>query len=1338
MIQARNYFFMKELKDQWFLTIYTFLFLNFIVFSGFSQQELSFRQLSVNDGLSQNSAVSVTQDNEGFLWIATQEGLNRYDGKEFRIYKKKFADITQETHLQLGKVFADSKNRIWIIPYTSIPELLDKKTDTFYPVNGVEAASCIHEDPNGNIWTGGFSGQLHRWNENIGSFEMIWSDPSKEIKDLDSFDNQTLLLTFKDGVAVLNTQTAAISHFDLPYDQTYYSCSKADSNGNIWVGSLNRGIWFIASGEKSGMPADRLFKTIGLELDKKMVLDITIDSRENIWFATYGMGAIVFNWNNKQFKNYQYSKQNPRSIHYNDILCIFEDYTRTLWFGTDGGGLSFYDTYLEKFNYFHNQQVPENINIDVARAIFVDEKEHIWIGTSGKGLTEYNPFQNTWKTYSYFENDLQSIASNRVMSLLGDGNGKLWIGYQEGGLSILDLNTRIFTHYDTQSKISLPDNTVWKILQDSKERFWLATRNGGLIHFDPQKGVIKQFTHNPGDPQSIPGNNIRTIEEGKNGEFWIGTENQGIARFDPESGKFTSWKHEPNNPNSIASNNIKSLYPGRNNILWIGTNGAGLNALNISTKKVLQITTKDGLANDVIYGILPDNEEDLWLSSNMGISRFSILSYDSLSYTITNFTNYDGLASEFNTGAYYKHNDGFLYFGSLEGFYWFQPKEISLNETPPKTAITDFLVYNDPFNTNSPIKLKHHQNTITINLASLFFSSPNKNEFQYMLVNHDQNWIYSGNNHQARYTNLHPGEYTFLAKSSNYDRIWAESPVSLTFTILPPWYRTIWAYGLYAIIIAALLFWIYQYLKWRWYMKVKLRLKENEAARLQEINTFKSTLFTNISHEFRTPLTLISGPVDRMISQSENPVLKSQLNLVKLNVNRLLNLVDQLLEVSKIKSGKQKLYVAKGNLGLLLQTIVVNFFQLASEKNMKLQTHIPVMTEVWFDADKIEKIAGNLIHNAVKYGKPDTKIEVYCKISDGNLQFTIANESITKYKPEEIEKLAEYFFQKNRKSDGFGIGISLVNDLVQICHGSIEMDFIDQKIFRVFVSLPVTKYAYRPEEVEDETGNEALPHLLESPVSEKAGPNAPLVLLVEDNEDVGNFLVEELQTHYQIHKAKNGKEGLYLALKEIPDLIISDIMMPDMDGIELCHSLKSDEKTSHIPIILLTAKSDEDDILKGLEAGADDYFLKPISTKKLLIRIEKLIDLRLKLSHRYNNNKRISPKELALTSTDEKFLQKVQQIVDQDLPDPNFSIDAFCEKLGMSRMQLHRKMTALTGLSATAFIRDQRLQMALKRLKSNSESVSEVAYAVGFSSPSYFIKCFRETYQMTPSEYLKN
>jgi ligand-binding sensor domain-containing protein/signal transduction histidine kinase/DNA-binding response OmpR family regulator len=1325
----------KRVKGQRFFGICVFLSVHWIAFSGLSQQGLSFRQLSVNDGLSQNSAVSVSQDHNGFLWIATQEGLNRYDGREFRIYKKKFADITQENHLQLGKVFADGKNRIWIIPDTSIPELLNKKTDTFHPVEGVEEASCIHEDPDGSIWTGSFSGQLCRWNEDSQSFEMVWHDPSREIKDLEKYDNQSLLLTFKDGVALFNKVKSTISFFDLPYNDTYYSCSKADSKGNIWVGSLNSGIWLIPGGENSGKPAGRLFPNNSLQLDKKMILDIAIDSNENIWFATYGMGAMVFNWQDTQFRNFTYSKQNPRSIHYNDILCIFEDYTGALWFGTDGGGLSFYDSYLEKFNFFHNQQVPEHINIDVVRALFVDENDHVWIGTSGKGLTEYDPSSKKWKTHNFDENLTHNIASNRVMSLLGDGEGKLWIGYQDEGLSILDLNTGVYKHFNPDSKIALPASTVWKIFKDSDNRIWLATRNDGLIQFDPRIGVVRQFTHKPGDPQSIPEDNIRTIEESKNGEFWIGTETRGIARFDPVSGIFTTWKHEPDNPNSISSNNIKSLYPDSNNTLWIGTNGAGLNALNLNTMKITRITTDDGLANDVIYGILPDNTGSLWLSSNMGITKVTLSDSDSLINSITNFTNYDGQASEFNTGAYYQHNDGTMYFGSLEGFYWFRSENIALNKTAPRTAITDFFVFSESFYLNDLSRLKHNQNTITINMASMVFSSPHKNEFQYMLVNHDKDWVYSGNNHQARYTNLHPGDYTFFAKSSNYDGIWADTPVSLSFTILPPWHETIWAYIAYIILGGVMLFGLYQYLKWYWFIQVRLRIKENEAARLQEINAFKSTFFTNISHEFRTPLTLISGPVDKMLTQSENPVLKSHLNMIKHNANRLLNLLDQLMEVSKIKSGKQTLNVEKGNLGLLIQTIVVNYFPLALQKNSSIKTDIPIITEVWYDADKVEKIAGNLINNAIKYGKPDTEIKIVCKFSDGKLLFTIENESITRYDPEEIEALSERFFQKDRKSEGYGIGISLVNDLVKICHGQSEMKFLNEKIFHVSVSLPVTRDAYHPYELEDEKEDLQIIYNHQVPM---AVHNAPIVLLVEDNEVLRKFLIGGLQPYYKVLEAKNGNEGLCIAMKKIPDLIISDIMMPEMDGIELCHTLKNDEKTSHIPVILLTAKSDEADVMRGLEAGADDYFLKPVSSGKLLLRIEKLIDLRRKLRNHYSTKAQISPKELTLTSTDEKFLTKVQDIVDNELSNADFSSEEFSQKLGMSRMQLHRKLTALTGLSANVFIRDQRLKMAATRLKSNSGNVSEIAFEVGFSSPSYFIKCFRELYQMTPTEYIKH
>lgn len=1308
----------------------------FLAVPVFGQTDLSFRQLSVNDGLSQNSVVSDAQDIHGFLWIATQEGLNRYDGKEFKVFNKKFADITQESHLQLGKVIADRKNRIWIIPESSVPELLNPGKNEFIPIEGIQAASSIHEDIHGDIWIGTFSGQLFKWNEIIQSPEMMWTAPSRQILDIADLDGNRLLLTFKEHVVLWDIQNQSVTDFQFADNGNIYSCAIPDQAGNIWIGSLNAGILVIPKGEKSPKSIRSFFNNRPEKFEKEMILDIMVDTKGTIWAATYGQGIIRINTKDNTTQNYAYQKQNPRSIQYDDILCIYEDYTGTLWFGTDGAGLIFHDTYLEKFNFFHNQQAPENINIDVVRALYVDENNKIWIGTSGKGLTSFDPKTKTWETRFTSGKSPNTIANNRVMSLLGDGKGKLWIGYQEEGLSIMDLKSGEFRHFNPDSKIPLPSNTIWKIFQDSADRFWLATRNDGLIRFDPKKGVEQQFLHDPNDPFSIPGNNIRTIIEGKKGEFWVGTENQGIARFDVTSGKFHPFFYQKENPKSISSNSIKSLYFDGENTLWIGTNGSGINALNIDTKELNRISTKDGLANDVVYGILPDGSGNLWLSSNKGITKITVPSSQSQDYTITNYTNYDGLAAEFNTGAYFKNRDGTLYFGSLEGFYWFSAEDISLNEIPPKTAVTELYVFNKSLAISDKITLRHHENTLTINMASLVFSSPDKNEFQYKLENHDENWVFAGNNHQARYTNLSPGEYNFLAKSSNYDGIWSEKPVSLQFIILPPWYLSILAKLAYLVFFIVAVIWVYQYLKWRWQIKFLIKMKEEEADRLLEIDRFKTNLFTNISHEFRTPLTLIAGPVERLMSQSDSPVFKSQLNLIKQNSQRLLSLVDQLLEVSKIKSGKLRLRIQKGNLGLLLQSIVSNFFYFAAEKDIRIKTDIPLMTEVWFDPDKIEKIVGNLLQNAIKYGKPGTAVMLKSQIIEAQLHLTVSNHSLVRYSQEEISHLFDKFYKPDAKTEGFGIGLPLVKDLVKLNKGQINLHLEEKDCFKVDLTIPVKKNAFRPEQIveEEEEYNEGKGRKANEIL---AGEDAPLVLVVEDNYKVRSFIINELAPYYQILEADNGKEGLFIALKKIPDLIISDVMMPEMDGIELCQTLKNDEKTSHIPIILLTAKSEEDNILKGLEIGADDYMLKPFGIKQLLVRIEKLIELRRNLRIRYSGKTNISPNEIAITSTDEKFLGKIQRIVDGDLGDSNFTVDEFCKKIGMSRMQLHRKLKALTGLSTTAFIRDQRLRLAIQRLEKSGESISEIAYAVGFSSPSYFIKCFKETYGVTPNEFLE-
>ncbi|SDD78778.1 Signal transduction histidine kinase [Algoriphagus faecimaris] len=1293
-----------------------------------AQENVSFRQLSVNDGLSQNSAVSISQDPKGFLWIATQEGLNRYDGNQFIIYPKKFNDITQENQVILGKVLADQKGNIWIIPDTNIPELLENGEGNFKPIEGIQSANEVFEDSDGRIWFGTLSGQLLLWNEKLLKAENIWANPSKEIVDITAFKDQ-LLITFKDEIALFDKSNFNIKSLIKGNESSPFSSALLLKEEKILIGTLKEGLWVADPNGVALTPISEYLQISEHPLDRSMVLDLFQDSQGKIWIATYGKGSFLLDPETREVQNFTYSKQNPRSIHYNDILCLYEDYTGTIWMGSDGAGLSFYDSYLEKFNFYHNQQLPENINIDVVRAIFVDDQEVVWVGTSGKGLTRFDPKSQTWKTFTEEPNSNNSIISNRVMSLIGD-KSQVWVGYQDGGLSILDTKTGIFRHFSQESQPQLFANTVWKILKDDQNRFWLCTRNDGLIWFDPEEGVKEQFTHDPLDTNSIPDNNIRTIIQASEDEFWIGTENQGIARLNLKTGKFERFQADESNPKSISSNGIKSLFLSPENDLWIGTNGAGLNRMDLNSGDLELFTSENGLANDVIYGILPDENGDLWLSSNKGISQ---IQKNGSKFAITNYTNYDGLATEFNTGAYFRHPNGTLYFGSLEGFYWFHAEDISLNQAPPKTAITQINAVDTSLPLTEYLTLSHGQNTLTFSMASMVFSSPDKNQYQYKLEGYDEGWIVNKTNNQARYTNLPAGDYTFWAKSSNYDNIWSEEPTGLSFTILPPWYGTIWAKLIYALIFLIGIFWILNYLRWRWKIQYELKLKEEETKRLLEIDEFKTSFFTNVSHEFRTPLTLIMGPVQRLMKESENPVIKSQLNLIKQNSTRLLNLVDQLLEASKIKTGRLNLKIQKGNLGLLLQTIVMNFFYHASEKGMKLNPSIPLMTEIWFDSDKVEKIIGNLIQNAIKYGKPNTEIKLEAKIIDNEAVIKVKNQSSRKYSQEEKDQLFDKFYKPDQKSEGFGIGLPMVKDLTELHGGRLKLNLDDPEIFEVEIHLPVDKFSFSPKDVNEEPSDNPKINSIENPKNKKE--EAPLVLVVEDNEDVRLFLENDLEEYYNLISAKNGKEGIYLAFQKIPDLIISDVMMPELDGIELCKTLKTDEKTSHIPIILLTAKSEEEQMLKGLEVGADDYMIKPFSTRKLLLRMEKLIELRNNLRVRYSGKTEISPREIAVSTTDERFLQKVQEIVDSDLLESNFSVDDFSQKLGMSRMQLHRKLTALTGLSTSAFIRDQRLRKALQKLEKTDDTIAEIAYSVGFSSPSLFNKWFKDTYEITPSEF---
>jgi len=1329
--------------NKFYLLWIIFLSVNVLV----AQNQISFRQLSIKDGLSQNSAISITQDQTGFLWIATQDGLNKYDGKQFTIYPFDFLDITKPNYSNLGKVYTDRNGDLWMVPVNKRLHKYDSASDTFRPISDVKDVSILFQDKAYNFWIGTYDNGLFLLDSTTYNSKHVLkaNDIGGSIFDINQRSDGTIILTTNKKIIEFDPQLQKAIN---KYPKTKYgdvinenfSAVVMDSSERQWYGTYGNGLYFEDKNEDIFHRISELSFLDSLP-ENLNITSLYIDSKNRLWIATYGNGLYLIDFKNFEITHFTPEKHNPRALHYNDILCIYEDYSGTLWFGSDGAGLSYYDEYLEKFNSYTNFQTPEDISIDVIRAITVSDNGNIWLGTSGKGLTQYEPAINSWRTFNTLSAAKNTISSNRIMSLLIDHEKDLWIGTQEGGLNILDKNGQI-RKYTNTSAISLSGTTIWCIFKSSDHKYWLGTREHGLIQFDKRKGEIKRYATSDG----LISNNIRVITQSDSNHLWLGTEEDGIVLFDVLNETFTSFKLDENK-NSLSNNKVKSLYYCPEGILWIGTNGGGLNKFDIKKNYFHTYTTKDGLANNVIYAILPDKNGNLWLSSNKGISKFIPENSLGNALSIVNYNNYDGLATEFNTGAYFSDLKGNLYFGGLEGFYWFQPDYITENKILPKTTITGFEVFGESKPLKQDTKLNYNQNTLSFTFSSLQYSMPEKNMYQYKLSNHDDDWVYVGNNNFARYPQLPPGDYEFQVKSSNYDGVWNNNPETFKFSIASPWYLTNLAKVVYLFLILTTIYSVYAYLKWRWRMQLDLQLKEEEAERFRKLNDFKSKLYADISHEFRTPLTLISGPIDFKLSEGNiSDSDYANFSMIKRNTNRLLSLVDQLLDLAKLDKGKLKLTIAKGNLGLFLHTIASSFHYKAETKKIKYRIHIESITNAWYDEDVIEKIITNILSNAFKYCPERGLCDLTVTKSENNIVISSKNtaENLSEL---QLEKLFTRFYQKDEYAEGAGVGLSLVKKLVQLYHGEITANLENENTIQFLITLPIDKASFHKNFIIEPSNNqETLNNIISKNIDTspevfleaKVNHDLPILLLVEDHAEVRQFIKMALKHKYQIFEAENGKKGIKTALEIVPDIIISDIRMPKCSGIELCNTLKNNECTSHIPIILLTAGFGEENELKGLQSGADDFITKPFKLRVLEKRIANLIEVRKALRSRYSQELILKAKDISITPTDELFLNKVQQILDKHLSNPDFNAECFSKEVAMSRMQLHRKLLAYTGLSTSAFIRSQRLKQALNILNTSDMTINEVAYIVGFNTPSYFIKCFKETYNNTPAEYLQS
>ncbi len=787
------------------------------------------------------------------------------------------------------------------------------------------------------------------------------------------------------------------------------------------------------------------------------------------------------------------------------------------------------------------------------------------------------------------------------------------------------------------------------------------------------------------------------------------------------------------------------------------------------------IMEKDGLPNNVVYGILPDAQGNLWLSTNRGLSKYNPVRNQFINYDVS-----DGLQNnEFNTGAFFKSKSGELFFGGISGFNYFYPRQIVKKDFTPNIVFTDFKLFNksvfvrddnsilkEIISETSEIILSHKENLISFEFASLDYYAPEKNNYAFMLEGFDKDWIQLGAKREITFTNLDPGEYTLKIKGTNSDGVWNDNAASLKIIIFPPWWQTWWAYAFYGILFFASLYFIRRYELNRFLLKNDLELEKIETDKLRSLDQLKSRFFTNISHELRTPLTLILGQIENVISSNIKVKEKGKLQVAKRNAGRLLTLINQLLDISKIEAGNMKLNAGKHNIVSFLKSLFYSFESLAESKNIKLKFDSEFdKVLLIFDPDKMEKVFNNLISNAFKFCSDNGEIKVGVKVlNESTVEIRIKDNGIG-IPADLLPKVFDRFYQidssHTREHEGTGIGLALAKELIELHEGKITVTSKEGEGAEFIINLPRGNFEIEKERSIDppdnkilstfvkedsenidigtnDTGADILSKTALRHTDKDSNKNAEIVLVVEDNADVRAYICEQLEKDYKVFEAINGEDGILKAQKEIPDLIITDVMMPKMNGYQFCKTIKNDEKTSHIPIIMLTAKAGFDDKIEGLETGADAYLLKPFNTKELLVRIKNLLGIRKKLQDKYS--KAVFVRKTAgkkISDLDEKFMNKVMEIIENHIAEEDFNIEAFDEKLGMGRVQIYRKLKALTGKSPSRHIRSVRLAKAKNLIEEKKGNISEIAYSVGFSSPQYFTRCFKEEFGFPPSDLTK-
>ncbi|MDA3892710.1 MAG: ATP-binding protein [Salinivirgaceae bacterium] len=1338
-----------------------------------SQSKAVFNHLLVQNGLSQSTVYCMLQDSDGFIWIGTRDGLNRYDGYEFKIYRTDDADTTSISDNQVFSIVEDQHGQIWVGTNYGL-NVYNKNTDSFtrfvHSETNKQSLNNNHvyallADSRGNIWAGTDGGGVSVFYIEQQTFEPLFDgnqnlEKAKVRTIVELPDGQIWIGTKGDGIAIYSKGNLS---YVLTNSNNFCGLLSnsirliySDLKNNLWIGSDEHGL------TKFNLKS-QTYKHYSMNTDPQLchnaVRAICEDAEGNIWIGTR-VGLNLVDGYTGEISYFYNEELNDNSLSNNSIRSIIQDNSGNLWFGTYYGGINVIYGSSNNFTlYKPNVYINNGLSYHIVSSFAQNSKNTIWVGTEGGGVNMLNKKTNKFTTLLNKPNQ-NSLVNNNVKALYIDNNDKLWIGTYGGGLDIYDIKRKQFINYQNNplDSTTISSNYIYSIYHDTKDRIWIGANMGGINMFNPQSNKFSRVPLYTKEGDLINGETINDIIEDENGNVWFATD-IGLLVY---NNKTFRWIDILNGNETI---NTLSLGYDNFGTIWVGTEGSGMFSVDPDSEKVVQYTQKQGIQGFVIYGIKCDVKHNLWVSTNNGLIKFPLSKHYNLPFkTDTLIVNYDvsdGLQSnEFNRGASFVSIDSTFYFGGLKGFNAFNPLKISRNATKPPVVITGFYLANtkiEKYGNNSPLSkhisktkqliLTHRQSSFSFEFVSLNYDKPQKNQYAYMLQGFDSDWVNAGKNHRATYTNIFPGEYIFKVKASNNDNLWNNEGTQIKITVLPPFWRTRLAFVIYIVLIALLLLAFRKIVVFSTNQKNLLENERLEKQRIEELNQMKLRFFTNISHEFRTPLTLISGPLEKLMKIPSIPAEEKNYlyALMHKNMSRLHRLINQLMDFRKLENKKMKLNVSSGNLAIFLQDVVQGFSEFCKQKDIELKviTDGENSSNYWFDKNVVDNVIFILLSNAIKFTQASGQISVSLKCDNEIAEIKVVDTGIGITK-EKLAWIFERFYSddslKYTKSMGTGIGLSFAQSLVELHKGEITVESEENKGTTFTIKIPISKMGYAPDEIKTKSKyildaqHKPVPEVIPQFSSQTDAENNESILVVEDNLELREFIKSHFR-HYMLYDAENGKDAFKLAKKYLPDLIISDVMMPVMDGMELCKAVKSNQITSHIPVILLTAKANIEHKVEGTNSGADIYMEKPFNIELLNANVCNLLLQRKALQERFAGHIVSDIPEGEFYTMEDEFIKKVQEIIFDKKSDPDLTVEYLGDKLGLSRSQLFRKFKALTNHSPNEFIKVVRLKYATELMVKGELNVNQITFECGFSSASHFIASFKKYYNKTPKEY---